>query len=210
MPENRINVIYNSIKPAGAKREKIDSRRELGIDGRILLSAGRLVPWKGFDILISLMPDLLEKYPDIKLYIAGDGPERTRLEKAADARGLKGRVIFLGSLKQEELWRYMSASDIFVLNTGYEGLSHILIEALMTGTPVVTTDIGGNPELIENGKNGILVEYNNREELMQAIIRLMDDGKTADEYIKAGEETIKYFTKEKMLDDLVAVINANS
>jgi glycosyltransferase involved in cell wall biosynthesis len=171
----RISVIPNAVTPIQSLGSREQARKELNICGNILVSVGRLVPWKGFDTLIRVVSDIIQEFPDLKLYIVGDGPEMKNLQQLAHNLHLKGAIIFTGALPKDQLISYLRASDLFVLNTGYEGLSHQIREALSIGLPVITTDVGGNPEIINNEVNGLLVSYNNHKELKQAISKVLTD-----------------------------------
>ncbi|MFC1613581.1 glycosyltransferase family 4 protein, partial [Patescibacteria group bacterium] len=147
--------------------------------GDIILSAGRLVPWKGMDLLIELMPELLELNSNFKLVIVGDGPGYERL-KSRIAVGVQNfepmqsddKIILTGKLKHKELLEYMKKAKMFVLNSGYEGLPHTVIEAMYSGLPCAISNVGGNPEIVENEKTGLLFKYNNKEQIKDAIRRL--------------------------------------
>ena len=154
------------------------------------------------------MPELLKINPDFKLIIAGDGPERNNYELQIKNYELGDYIKMTGGLKQEELWKYMRASDIFILNTGYEGLSHLLLEAMRMSLPIITTNIGGNPEVIENNRTGLLVEYNNRDQIKNAIIELWRDKRRANQL--SGEAILaveKKFSKQKMIGDILRFFN---
>ena len=150
------------------------ARRELNLRGQVILSAGRLVSWKGFELLIDLMGGLTRRYPAARLYLAGDGPERAELQKQIESRNLSEQVFLLGDLSPELLATWIRAANLFVLNSAYEGRSALLRQVLALKTPIITTPVGGNRELIVNGKNGILVPYNDPVAWLKAIERLLD------------------------------------
>lgn len=206
-PQEKISVIYNSFDPVSISEDKKEIRALLGIDGTVVFSAGRLVPWKGFATLIEILPDILKEFPDTKLYIAGDGPDRDALALKAKDCGLATNIVFLGALPREMLLRYIKAADIFALNTGYEGFSHQLLEAMSIGTPVVSTDVCGNPELIENGKEGVLVSYNNHAEFLAAILEMLRGQIDTETLARAAKEKAAQFTKERMMNDAMRVFS---
>jgi glycosyltransferase involved in cell wall biosynthesis len=172
--ENKIKVIYNTFTGI----EDIDPAK---IDGDVIISAGRPEPWKGFDTLREIMPDLLKENPKFKLMIENKMPHN-------------------------ELMAYFKASKMFVLNTGYEGLSHIILEALACGLPVITTDVCGNPEIIQNEENGLLVEYNNKTQLKNAIIKLHTNKNLREKIIENGYKTLEKFTLEKMINETIKTL----
>lgn len=205
--ENKIKVIYNSVKVINLKEDKNKLREKYGLKGEIILSMGRFVPWKGFEILIRLVPNLIADRPNLKLVIVGDGPEFSKYEKLIKDLNLEENVILTGRMDQQKFWEYIKASDMFVLNTGYEGLSHVIIEAMSLALPVVSTKVGGNPELIENKKTGILVEYNNKDQLKKAILGLLDSYDEANKLGQNAKEKIeKSFDQKNMIEELVKII----
>ena len=165
IPSGAITVVYNTFNGVGVLPSRDTLREELGLSGTIILSAGRLVPWKGFGTLIGLMREVRQTIPDAQLIIAGGGPLEGELRAQVVKEGAEEFVTLLGNIPHDDLLRYVGAADLFVLNTGYEGLSHQLLEVLAIGTPIVTTNVGGNPELIEDGVTGLLVEPANPEAL---------------------------------------------
>ncbi len=181
-------------------------REELGIKGLSIVSSGRLVPWKGFQALIELMPEILALRGDATLTILGDGPERYKLEEIVHLLRLEDVVKFTGNVSKQEVLSHVRAADLFVLNTGYEGLSHQLLEVMDMGTPIVTTRIGGNPELIENGEEGILVEYNNRSELLTAIKEMMENPIRARLFTENARQKLRNFDPEVIADQLAQVL----
>ncbi|MCK5511107.1 glycosyltransferase family 4 protein [Candidatus Parcubacteria bacterium] len=204
--EEKINVIYNSVRKAEIMKEKKALRKELCISGAVIISVGRLVPWKGFDMLIDIMPELLRINPNFKLLIAGSGPELSNYQLSIMNYELQNSVKLLGSLEQKILWQYMKASDFFVLNTGYEGLPHIIIEAMYLGLPVITTDVGGNVEVVKPGENGLLVEYNNKEQIKNAILEIWKNKEARQEMIENGKKDLEKFSVKNMIDSLVKIL----
>jgi len=211
--EDKIKVIYNAFeapallasRPAlGETKEKL--RKKLNLSGTILISAGRLVPWKGFDKLVEIMPEILKEISDAKLVIIGSGPEREALELKVKSLKLQDKVILTNQLAHKDTLEYLKAGDVFVLNTGYEGFSHFLLEAMAMEIPIITTNVGGNPELIENGKNGILTEYNNEEELKKKIIELAKNETLKKELTENAKQKVAEFGAGKMLEETIKIL----
>ncbi|MCK4554487.1 glycosyltransferase, partial [Candidatus Parcubacteria bacterium] len=203
---NKINVIYNSVKKIDLSISKERARSELNLTGDVILSSGRLVTWKGFGLLIGLMPELLAVNPDFRLIIIGEGPEKNKLEVRSKKLEISDNVKCVGSLQQDELWKYMRASDIFVLNTGYEGLPHIVIEAMQLGLPVITTNVGGNPEVVEDGQTGVLVEYNNKEQIKNAILEMRENKESAEKLANEAKISLLKFNKEIMINNILKIL----
>jgi glycosyltransferase involved in cell wall biosynthesis len=203
--DERIRVIYNSVKEIDlSPLRKDEIKKELKISGDMILSAGRLVPWKGFPRLIDIMPELLKINPSFILVIAGEGPERKNLEEQINNLNLGQNVKLTGILKQEGLWNYMQAADLFVLNTQYEGLPHIVIEAMKCGLPVIASKAGGNPEVIRDKVSGWLVNYNDEEQIKNAVLSLCRDKDLARSMAEnAREEVRDKFDKRSMIFNIL-------
>lgn len=167
-PPDRVRVIYNAFSP-NAKASTLtqaEARAETGLGSDpILLTVARLVPWKGIDHLIRA----LRQIPDVRLLIAGDGPDESRLRALAESERVADRVEFLGRVPRERLAQIYRAADYTVLYSGYEGLSHVLLESLLAGTPVIASDKGGNPETVRHNVNGLLVPYPDVDALIETI-----------------------------------------
>jgi glycosyltransferase involved in cell wall biosynthesis len=138
-----------------------------------MVSVGALVERKGFHRVIDIMPGLSESVPDLHyLVVGGAGPEgdmRAALEQQVVQLGLEHRVHFLGAMPSDELKWPLSASDIFVLATGNEGWANVFLEAMACGLPVITTDVGGNAEVVCRADLGRIVPYGDREALLEAV-----------------------------------------
>jgi glycosyltransferase involved in cell wall biosynthesis len=205
----KIQVIYNAFESSiDQVPSQAEARALLDVNVPTIVTAGRLVPWKGIGTLIEIMPALLLKFPKLRLVVAGSGPEREDLERLVQEGKLSNHVVLRGALSQSDLFTQIRASDVFVLNTGYEGFSHQLLEVLAIGTPVVTTDVGGNPELITSGQQGLLVPYNDRKKLEQAIEKMLTDDALVGRVTTAGKETVRQFTKDRLLDETIALLTS--
>lgn len=206
IPEKTPEVIYNAVEKIDFDISKKEAQKKIGIFGDILLSIGRLSPWKGFNTLIEVMPDLLIKNPQFKLVIVGEGEERKNLELRIKNLGLEDNVKLVGKANHQDIPFYFKAADIFILNSEYEGLSHVILEAMQFEIPVIASNIGGNPELIGDNFNGFLVEYNNQEQIKKAIMRLWQDKNLAQKFIRNSLEKLKNFTWEKLVSETSAVL----
>lgn len=197
----KITTVYNAFEAPSPLPSRADARAMLGLSGTVVISAGRLVPWKGFSVLIDAVADLKKEMPDLNLVIAGSGPDEEKLRHKISERGAGDRVRMTGVLSHETLLSYFSAADIFVLNSGYEGLSHTLLEAVALGLPVIASRVGGNPEVVTDETRGILIGYNDLDELKAALGVLAAGGRTRvqapawpytrERMIKATAEIIK-------------------
>ena len=170
---DRISVIYNSIElpplahPTDAKASASK-----------ILSVGRLVPWKGMDRLVDAVEEVRKELPSVTLQIVGDGPDKHMLMEKGEKQ-LGDAITFTGALSHAEVLVLMQSATLYVQNSSYEGLSHQLIEALKLGKAIVATDVGGNPELIQDTVNGLLIPFGtedeNREALVSSLKRLLED-----------------------------------
>ena len=173
---------------------KNEARKEFGFGReKVIVSAGRFVPWKGFPVLIDAVKMVRQEFPDARLIIAGSGPDEARI-KAHAAEVLGDHVQFVGNLPKKRMLALTASADIFALNTGYEGLSHQLIEAMAAAIPIVTTSVGGNPELIEDGVSGRLVPFNSVDALAHALIETLRDHAKAARMAKAARARVETFS----------------
>ena len=140
-----------------------------------IMCAGRLAAVKGQHLLIEAMAMLVSEGRNIRLLLAGNGPDRAALEQDAAGRGLTGRVSLLGNLNQEQLLEYYRQCDVFVLSSFAEGLPVVLMEAMSMEIPCVATWVNGTPEIISHETDGLLIPPGDARALASAVARLMDD-----------------------------------
>lgn len=202
----RIKVINNGVTVNESALSKENAKARIGVSGNIILSIGRLVPWKGFRMLIKLMPELLKLNPFFRLVIIGDGPEMEPLERIRQNLGLANKVFLAGKKNREELSVYYNAADMFVLNTGYEGFSHQIIEAMAAGVPVITTNVCGNPEIVVHGMNGFLVDYNDEQGLKEAIQLVADHDEMKEKFKMGGLLTADGFSEKRMINETLKAL----
>ncbi|KKS14405.1 MAG: Glycosyl transferase group 1, partial [Candidatus Daviesbacteria bacterium GW2011_GWB1_41_5] len=166
----------------------------------------RLVPWKGFKMLIKLMPRLLQINPFFRLVILGSGPDGKTLQAMINNLRLEKKVYLL-PVPRAEIPLYLKAASIYVLNTGYEGFSHQILEAMLSRVPVITTRAGGNPEVIRQGENGFMVNYNDEFNLVEAIKTVWQGEELRERFVANGLITVEHFSLEKMFNETMAVLN---
>lgn len=207
VPSEKIQVIYNACEAPAISESKEEARKTLGLEGKVIVSIGRLVPWKGFLGLIDIMPAMRAEIPDLMLVIVGDGPQRAELEKHAEKLGADGHVIFTGRAERENVRRYLKAADVFALNAAYEGFSHQILEAMALGAPIVTTVVGGNVEVIDNEESGVLVAYNDKEALAQALRRVLQGGAFADMLAQNAKKKAETFSIKRMIEETIAALH---
>lgn len=203
---DKIQVIYNAFHAPDFHGTREEMRKKFNINFPMIISVGRLVPWKGFDTLIALMKDISKEIKGVKLYIVGDGPDKDYLANCVKENEVEDVVVLTGKMKQNDLFEYIKASDLFVLNTSYEGLSHQLLEVLYLGTPILCSDAGGNIEVIDSELNGELFKYNDREEIKNSIIDLLTNKEKVNQYIEKGREKIGFFGEDRMLEEIAEIL----
>ena len=167
----RVSVLPNPAPDVPELPPRDALRAELGFDGDTLVFAGRLGPQKSFDTAL----EALARVPGVALVVAGDGPERSALERLSSELGLDERVRFLGSVPRERVLRLFRAADASVLPSAWENFPHTVVEALAVGCPVIATAVGGVPEVVRDGENGLLVPARDPEALAGAIARFFGD-----------------------------------
>ncbi len=156
IPDSKVQVLRNGVdlnlfSPSG-DREKL--RSCLSIQGKAILSVGNLIELKGHHLII----EALTKCPDITLYIAGNGPDKSKLAALVEKLDLQNRVHFLGILEQTALKDYYGAVDALVLASSREGWANVLLESMACGTPVIATNVTGTPEVVTKPQAGLLIE----------------------------------------------------
>ena len=155
------------------------ARSKLGLaaDAVVLISVGGLVERKGFHRVIDCMPALRQRFPGLQYLIVGgpspEGDMGSKLRRQVDALGLADCVRFLGPLPAENLRLPLSAADVFVLATSNEGWANVFLEAMACGLPVVTTDVGGNAEVVATPDLGTIVPFGDASALERALAQAL-------------------------------------
>ena len=211
VPAERIDIVHNSLPDigdignTGPAREA--ARRELSFgEDTVLIAAGRLVPWKRFDQLIRLIPEIRSRVPSVKLLIIGSGPDGRMLKDLVSELNLTDVVSFPGPLDARGMRLRLAASDALVLASTYEGFSHLLLEAMRSELPIVATDAGGNHEVIENGRSGILVPLGQSRRLTEALVEVCSNPTLRATLMTGGAARAKEFAWERMVDGTVAAL----
>jgi glycogen(starch) synthase len=168
----RSRVIYNGLPAHSAAPRKLNSKIEL-------LCVGRLVPEKGFDLALEAFEKLCARYPDARLTLAGDGPERKALEHRAERLGIRDRIEFLGWVAPDSIPERMNRASLLLMPSRREGLPLVAIEASLVGLPIVATNVGGLPEVIDAGSTGLLVPPEDSSALTKAMVSILEDPKRA-------------------------------
>ena len=179
VPIANIAVQHNSIRPRplASQSDAQALRSKLGIppDESVLLAIGRLSKEKAHLDLLAAFARLRETNRDLKykLVIVGDGPERGALEAAARSNGINDDVIFTG--QENDVQPFYAAADVFVLPSHSEGSPNVLLEAMAANVPIVATNVGGVPEIVENNESAVLIPANDPKAMAAAIARVLND-----------------------------------
>ena len=169
IPGERVTVLRNGVDlDLFQPNTRDETRARLGLSGPTLLSVGHLIERKGHELVIGALPSL----PDYRLVIAGDGPERARLERLANTLKVENRVSFLGALPHEQLHKIYAAADALVLASSREGWPNVLLESMACGTPVVASNIWGNPEVVSRPEAGVLMGERSAAGVAEGVRRL--------------------------------------
>ncbi len=195
-PEEKIEVSYNAVDLRRVEAEVPPGLREqlgAGETRPLVLTPARLDAQKGHRTLF----EAIAQVPDAVFVLAGEGPERERLEALAAQLGIEERVRFLG--RREDVPQLLAACDVFALPSLYEGSSLAVLEAMAAGAPVVSSAIGGTDELIEDGSSGLLVPPGNAKALAAALRRVLGDPELRkDLAARARERVERDLTRERM------------
>ena len=202
---DRIRVVGNGVDLSKFRRVPRESARaELGIPSHcpVLISVGGLVERKGFHRVIDRLPQLLTRWPELRYLIVGgpspEGDMSGALQEQVKRLGLERHVVFMGPLPSERLHVPLSAADVFVLATSNEGWANVFLEAMACGLPVVTTDVGGNAEVVNSPALGLVVPFGDPGALEAAIAQAL--GTTWD------RDAIVGYARENTWDRRIAVL----
>jgi len=202
----QVVAIPNGVPTDRAKprRSRDEVRAELGLgDELMILSTGRLAEQKGLEYLIRAAALLRHDLPDVRILLAGDGPLRGKLAKLVSSLELDGTVVLLG--RRSDVGDLLAASDIVVFPSLWEGLSISLLEAMAAGRPIVTTSIGSNCEVTNDGEAAVLVPPKDVASLAEAIRSLAADVPRQQELGRKGQEVQRErYGLPRMLDAYIA------
>lgn len=195
VPPEKVVMIPNAYVPR-ARSVHDDLRRELGIDGSTPLVAviSVLRPQKALSVLLDSYSRVLKAVPDAHLVIAGDGPCRGRLEQHARELELTNTVHFLG--RRTDVDAILGAADVAAMSSDYEGTPLVAYECIANRTPLVATAVGGLPDIIEDGRTGLLVAPRDPPALATALIDLLTDPVKRERFAAAAAERMDEYTMD--------------
>jgi glycosyltransferase involved in cell wall biosynthesis len=193
VPAKNLSLVENAIDAEDYRRRRMiaDAKRALGFspDAFLIGAVGRLSEEKGFDVLINAVQALIRGPEDVHLVILGEGEERAKLERLVAKLGLTDHVQLPGW--QTDVRGYFEAMDAFALSSRREGLPNVLLEAMALEVPVVATRVNGVPRLIQDGRNGLLVEPGDADALATALFALIRNPGLRDLFRAAGRRTVE-------------------
>ena len=188
----RVSVLPNPAPEIPPLPSREGVRAALSLEGPTLAFAGRLGVQKALGVAL----EALVTVPGVTLVVAGDGPEREPLRRRARELGLGGRARFLGTVSRETVLRLFRAADASLLSSSWENFPHTVVEALAVGTPVIATAVGGVPEVVRDGENGLLVPPGDPVALAAAIRRFFDDGNLRRRLAEAAAGSVAEYAEE--------------
>lgn len=198
----RVEVIYNGIDVATFANGSLDhagTRRELGLapDDFVLLLVARLDPLKDLTTAVCTVERLVKQHPRTRLLLVGEGPERAMVETLIREKQLEEHVRLLGL--RQDVAHLLAAADVFLLTSISEGIPVTVLEAMAAGVPVVSTSVGGLPEMIDDGRNGLLAPAKDDEALAEQVLRLIKDPDLRKRLAAAGKQDVfARFTESQM------------
>ncbi len=180
-------VDLGKFKREFSTQELVGLRAELGLsqEDRIVVTTSRLVHKNGVDTLIQAVKDL-----PVKLLILGGGDLEIKLKSLAQEIGVREKILFLGHIDQPKLPKYLKIADVYVRASRSEGLGSAFLEAMGAGIPVIGTKVGGIPDFLRDGENGLFCEVNNPRDLANKIQLLLSDEALRQRLIINAKQTV--------------------
>lgn len=194
--KEKITVIYNAIKDIDLNEHIILKEFKGKNEKKRYLTVARLAPWKGVELLVEIFKERKDE-----LVIVGDGPLYDKLiSKSKDYKNIK----LLGRQPKDQVYDQMKKADVFILNSGYEGLPHVVIESFKVGTPVLLSNVCGNPEIVIDDYNGKLFKYDDKESIIKAMDSI--DKNSSKKYVLNAHKSLEKFEWNNMLNQLFVEI----
>lgn len=176
-------------------------------DGLYLTSIGRMAKVKGYGILIKAVKVLKEKGIDVHLILIGDGPQRKALQELSEKLGLSSSIKFTGWLESDEKFKFLAASDIYVMSSIHEGFGVVLLEAMAAGVPIIATDQGGQTDIIKDSRSGILIPPGKAEKLAEAVLSLAKDPKKRENISTFNKSYVKEYDISRIAERYLDIFN---
>ncbi|MBF0236077.1 MAG: glycosyltransferase family 4 protein [SAR324 cluster bacterium] len=201
---SKLNVVPSRVNtktffPEHYQMHRKSIRQEMALteNDLLLISIGRLVPFKGLKYFIDAMPAIVEVCPNVKWLIVGEGSLRNELENQVNALSLDRHVVFYGSVSFDKVPIMFAAADISILPSTDEGMTRAVLEAMAMNLPVVCSKVGGLLDVIRHDDNGIFFESRNSKDMADKVIRVCKDSKLRQRLAKSARNDIeKYYEYE--------------
>ena len=205
LPENRIELIYNAVdvnvSAIPGNPEWLRQKFDLPSNSIICTAVGRLVPVKGYDVLINAVQKIASQVPQLFCLIVGEGESKEELSAQIREAGLEKRIRLLGYYDRQNAMSILKSSDIFVMPSRYEGTPIALLEAAALARPIVASDTGGIPELVKHEEHAFLTPPGDSESLAQGLLKLALDHDYAQMLgQKAQERICQHFNLEAQVN----------
>ena len=208
-PKSNSRVVVNGVDTTVVDRVKIDKtafRRRLGLGPNDFVSTmiARFDPVKGHERLVKLLPDILKNIPNLKIVFAGDGERRSGTERLAKNLGVFSAVRFLG--QRSDVFKIFKVSDAAILPSYHEGMPLTVLEAMACHLPVVGSDVVGIRDLVQDGENGYLVDFDNKIEVIKTFRKLVQSPQLRRRMGERGRRLVEEkFSMEKFVKNTLAV-----
>jgi glycosyltransferase involved in cell wall biosynthesis len=204
LPADRVTVVPNPAPELPRLPSREEARASLGLDGPALATAGRLTAQKSLGDALRA----IARVPGVALLVLGDGPERAKLEREAAGLGVSDRVRFLGAGSRDDVLTLFRAADAVLVTSAWENLPHTVLEALAVGTPVVATAVGGIPEVVVDGVNGLLVPPHDVAAIAGAVERVVHDDDLRRSLAAAAPRSVEELAEPRILRRIVEAITS--
>jgi glycogen(starch) synthase len=191
----KIRVVPNGIDVGAVRAAEPEQRSR-----PYVLGLGRMVPQKGFDLLIDAFAMVAPEHPDVELVLAGDGPERAALERRAHSGPCADRIRFIGGVPHSHAASLFRGSSAFVLPSRHEPQGIVVLEAMAAGTPLLATRVGGVPETVRDGENGLLVDGGSADALAAGLRAMLADPAGARERAGRAAREVERFDWARLAD----------
>jgi len=178
----------------GAQEPPADAEKE-----PILLFVGGNFERKGLPTLLRAMPSILQQHPEYRLVVVGRYTNQGASERLAADLGLQDQVLFAGYQDNRSVQAWHRRAKVFIMPSLMEGFGIVFLEAMRAGSPVIATPVGGIPEVVRDGENGLLVPTNQPEQLADTCNRLLSDAKLYDRLASGARQTVQNFTPQAMI-----------
>ncbi len=202
VPLERVTVLPNAAPALPSLPDREEARAQLDVEGPLLAFAGRITKQKALEVAL----DALGRVDGVALAIAGDGPDLPDIRRRVAELGLGGRVRFLGPLNRDGVLTLFRAADALLLTSSWENFPHTVVEALAVGTPVIATRVGGVPELVHDGENGLLIPSGDLDGLAAAVRRLIEEPGLRERLATAAAPSVEHLRPEVLYARLEAIL----